>query len=172
MIKWIWKEAIVAYFKEPSQRSFGETKENVSQVRQPLDQNPNPGPPQYEAVVPTTQWKRSLYCITEGPRQMNFVVFLSNSRQMKSWDSSVGIATDYGLDDRMIWILIPAGIWNFSLRHRVQTASGAHPASGALSLGVKRPRRKADHSPPSSAEVKGCVELYLHSPSTSSWLGA
>jgi hypothetical protein len=26
--------------------------------------------------------------------------------------------------------------------------------SGALSLGVKRPGRKADHSPPSSAEVK------------------
>jgi hypothetical protein len=24
--------------------------------------------------------------------------------------------------------------------------------------------RKADHTPPSSAEVKECVELYLHSP--------
>jgi len=35
---------------------------------------------------------------------------------------------------------------------------------GLLSLGVKRPERKADHSPPSSAEVKECVELYLHSP--------
>jgi hypothetical protein len=35
--------------------------------------------------------------------------------------------------------------------------------SGALSLGVKRLRREADHSPPSSAEVKECVELYLHS---------
>jgi hypothetical protein len=34
----------------------------------------------------------------------------------------------------------------------------------ALSLGVKRPRREADHSPPSSAEVEECVELYLHSP--------
>jgi hypothetical protein len=34
----------------------------------------------------------------------------------------------------------------------------------ALSLGVKRPGRKADHSPPYSAEVKECVELYLHSP--------
>jgi hypothetical protein len=40
---------------------------------------------------------------------------------------------------------------------------------GALSLGVKRPRREADHSPPSSAEVKECVELYLHSPDTPSW---
>jgi hypothetical protein len=41
-----------------------------------------------------------------------------------------------------------------------------------LSLGVKRPGREADYSPPSSAEVKECVELYLHSPNTSSWRGA
>jgi hypothetical protein len=33
-----------------------------------------------------------------------------------------------------------------------------------LSLGIKRPGREADHSPPSSAEVKEWVELYLHSP--------
>jgi hypothetical protein len=43
---------------------------------------------------------------------------------------------------------------------------------GALSLGVKRAGREADHSPPSSAEVKESVELYLHSPSTPSWHGA
>jgi hypothetical protein len=35
---------------------------------------------------------------------------------------------------------------------------------GALSLGVKRPGREAGHSPPSCAEVKECVELYLHPP--------
>jgi hypothetical protein len=34
----------------------------------------------------------------------------------------------------------------------------------ALSLGIKRPGREADHSSPSSAEVKECVELCLHSP--------
>jgi hypothetical protein len=43
---------------------------------------------------------------------------------------------------------------------------------GALSLGVKRPGREADHSPPSSAKVKEWVELYLHSPHTPSWRGA
>jgi hypothetical protein len=32
--------------------------------------------------------------------------------------------------------------------------------------------READPSPPSSAEVKECVELYLHSPSTPSWRGS
>jgi hypothetical protein len=37
-------------------------------------------------------------------------------------------------------------------------------ATGGPSLGVKRPGCEADHSPPSSAEVKECVELYLHSP--------
>jgi hypothetical protein len=31
---------------------------------------------------------------------------------------------------------------------------------------------EADHSPPSSAEVKDCVDLYLHSSSTPSWSGA
>jgi hypothetical protein len=35
---------------------------------------------------------------------------------------------------------------------------------GALSVGVKLPGREADHSPPSSAEVKDLVELYLYSP--------
>jgi hypothetical protein len=43
---------------------------------------------------------------------------------------------------------------------------------GSLSLEVKRPGREADHSPPSSAEVKELVELYLHSPNTPSWRGA
>jgi hypothetical protein len=43
---------------------------------------------------------------------------------------------------------------------------------GALSLAVKRPGCKADHSPPSSAEVKEWVKLYLHSPNTPPWRGA
>jgi hypothetical protein len=38
--------------------------------------------------------------------------------------------------------------------------------------GVKWPGREAEHSPPSSAEIKECVELYLHSPNTPSWRGA
>jgi hypothetical protein len=43
---------------------------------------------------------------------------------------------------------------------------------GALPLKVKRQVREADNSSPSSAEVKECVELYLHSPDTPSWRGA
>jgi hypothetical protein len=56
----------------------------------------------------------------------------------------------------------------------VQTGSGAHPASytmrtGFLSREVKRPGRGVDHPPPSSAEVKDIVELYLYSTSGASW---
>jgi hypothetical protein len=40
---------------------------------------------------------------------------------------------------------------------------------GALSLGIKQPGREAEHSPPSSAEVIVCGELFLCSPSTPSW---
>jgi hypothetical protein len=43
-------------------------------------------------------------------------------------DSSVNIASGYELDDRMIGVRFPAGAGNFSLRHRVQTGPGAHPA--------------------------------------------
>jgi hypothetical protein len=35
---------------------------------------------------------------------------------------------------------------------------------GALSPGVKRLGREADHSPPTSAEVNKNVYLYIHSP--------
>jgi len=31
-------------------------------------------------------------------------------------------------------------------------------------LGAKQPGQEADHSPPSSADVKECVELYLQPP--------
>jgi hypothetical protein len=43
---------------------------------------------------------------------------------------------------------------------------------GALSLGVKRPGSEAEHSPPSSGEIKEHVELYFHSSNTSSRRGA
>jgi hypothetical protein len=72
-----------------------------------------------------------------------------------------------------IGVRFPEGAGNFFLRHRAQAGSGSQPASYAMgtgdpSLGVKQPRREAEHSPPSSAKVEECVELYLHSPDTSS----
>jgi hypothetical protein len=56
-------------------------------------------------------------------------------------------------------VSIPGMAREFSVLYSGQTCSAAHPASstmvpGALSPGVKRPGREADHTPPSSAEVK------------------
>ena len=82
--------------------------------------------------------------------------------------SSVGIATELRAGrsgDR-----IPVGM-RFSAP--VQTGPGAHPASYIKSTGsfpvVNRPGRGLDHPPPSSADVKERVELYLYSPSGPSW---
>jgi hypothetical protein len=47
----------------------------------------------------------------------------------KNRDSSIGIALGYWLDDRGSRIGFPAGAGNFSLHHRVQNGSEAHPAS-------------------------------------------
>jgi hypothetical protein len=58
-------------------------------------------------------------------------------------DSSVGIVTDYGLDDRMIGVRFPAVAGKFSLRHRVQTGSGTHPASYPMGTGGSFPGDKA-----------------------------
>jgi hypothetical protein len=48
---------------------------------------------------------------------------------VKSRDSSVGIALDYGLDDRGFRVRFLAWAGNFSLHQCVQNGSGAHPAS-------------------------------------------
>jgi hypothetical protein len=82
-------------------------------------------------------------------------------------DSSVGIATRRTgrSGDR-----IPVGA---KLSAPVQTGPGAHPDSYTMDTGsfqwVKRPGRDVEHPPPSSAEVKERVELYLYSPSGPSW---
>jgi hypothetical protein len=58
------------------------------------------------------------------------------------------------------------GIFLFTTAYRPALGPTQPPIQcvpGALFLGVKQPGREADHSTPSSAEVKECVELYLHS---------
>jgi hypothetical protein len=95
----------------------------------------------------------------------------------QSRDSSVGIVTDHGLDDRGSRVRFPGGLGIFLFTTASRTALGpTQPpiqwVPGALSLGVKRPGREADHSPPSSVEIKEWMELYLHSPYTSSLGGA
>jgi hypothetical protein len=83
-------------------------------------------------------------------------------------DSSVGIATRYGLDGPGI-----KSQWGARFSAPVQTGPGAHPASYTMGtgsfLGVKRLERGIDHPTPSSAEVKERVELYLYSNAGPSW---
>ena len=83
-------------------------------------------------------------------------------------DSSVGIATRYGLGSPGI-----ESRWGEKFSAPVQTGPVAHPASCTMGTGsfrgVKRLRRGADSPPPSSAEVKEKVQLYFYSSSTHSW---
>jgi hypothetical protein len=96
---------------------------------------------------------------------------------IKSRDSSIGMALGYGLGDRGSRVRFPAelGIFLFTTVSRTALGITQPPIQwvpGSLSLGVKWPGREADHSPPSSAEVKEYVELYLHFPNMPSWRSA
>ena len=77
--------------------------------------------------------------------------------------SSAAIATRYGA--RRSGDRTPVGVRFSAL---VQTDPVTHPASYTMRTvsfpEVKRPGRSADHTPPSSAEVKERVQLYLYSP--------
>jgi len=70
-----------------------------------------------------------------------------------SRDSSVGIVTGYGLDDQSYRVIFPVRAGNFSLHHRVQNGSGAHPplGTGGFFPAVRRPGRKGNQS---TTEVK------------------
>jgi hypothetical protein len=81
-------------------------------------------------------------------------------------DSSVGIATVYGLDVPRIEYR-----WEARFPAPVQTGSEPHPASYTMGTGsfpgIKRPERGVDH--PFSAEVKEREQVYFYSPIRLSW---
>jgi hypothetical protein len=83
-------------------------------------------------------------------------------------DISVGTATRYGRDGPGIETR-----WGRDFSARVQTGPGAHVASYTIRTGsfpgVKRLGCGTDHPHPTIAEVKERVELYIFSPSGSSW---
>jgi hypothetical protein len=83
-------------------------------------------------------------------------------------DSSVGIATGYGLDDGAVGVGSPERVRNllFSASSRSALGPTQSPIQwvpGSLSPGVKRSGRGADHSPPTSAEVKK-IRIYASIP--------
>jgi hypothetical protein len=75
-----------------------------------------------------------------------------------SRDSSVGIATGYGLDERGGGSSSPGSVKMFTSPYRPDRLWGPpisyKMGTGGSSLGVKRQEREADHSPQTSAEVK------------------
>jgi hypothetical protein len=74
-----------------------------------------------------------------------------------SRNSAVGVATGYGLDDRGVEFRFPVGSRIFFTSSRSPldpTQSSSKMVPGDLSLGVKRQSREADHSSPTSAEIK------------------
>jgi hypothetical protein len=82
-------------------------------------------------------------------------------------DTSVGIATRYGLDAPRI-----ESRWRQDFSHPSRPTLCWHslPYNGyRVFPGVRRPGRGVDYPPPSSAEVKKRVELYLFFPSGTSW---
>jgi hypothetical protein len=82
--------------------------------------------------------------------------------------SVVGIATGYELDDRGVRVRVPVGLRIFTSQDRPDRL-WVHPNSypmgtGTLSPGVKRQGSEADHSPPTSVEVKR-TWVYTSTPS-------
>jgi hypothetical protein len=75
--------------------------------------------------------------------------------EVKTFPRAVGSAMGYGLVGRGIGVQFPVGAQVFSppRLHRLW-GPPTQRVPGAFSLGVKRPGREADYSPPTSAEFK------------------
>jgi hypothetical protein len=102
--------------------------------------------PQYSALL----WFCSL-CIT------CYLLVISTRLLQHTWAGQLsGIALGYGLDGRGFESQQSLGIFLFAVSIPVlrPTQPRTQWVSGTIFLGVKRPGREADHSPPSSAEVK------------------
>jgi hypothetical protein len=87
-----------------------------------------------------------------------FTIILSHYR---SRDSSVAIATGYGMKDGGVGVRVPIR-QEFSLLHVVQTGSGVHTTYYTMGT------RDSFHSPTTSAEFKK-IWIYTPTPHTPSW---
>jgi hypothetical protein len=106
---------------------------------------------------PSPHWVSTGHSRTILKQFSNFT-FWSVHTTRGRWDSAIGIATGYGLEDRGVRVRVP--IWSriFSSPRRPDRFRGPHSllSSGYRGSfpGLKRQGREADHSPPTSAEIK------------------
>jgi hypothetical protein len=113
------------------------------------------------------QYSQFLNNLTQGSKYVRIecihvCIFLG------SQDSIIGIVIHYGLDGPGIKSHYGRDFPDLSWQALKPTQPPTKWIPG-LSRGVKRPGHDIDHPPPSSAEVKKRVELYIYSPSGTSW---
>ena len=126
-----------------------------------------------------TQLRLLLSCLSARPHgivimlqadglSLNFLFAICTKICRGGPDSSVGIVTCYRLDGPGI-----ESPWGRDFPHQYRPALGPTHSPiqwvPRLSRGAKRQRRGVGHPPLSSAEVEGRRELYICSPSGTSW---
>jgi hypothetical protein len=124
---------------------------------------------------PLWHFVKCLFLYDERLARNVLLSFVSTNMEKEAGISQLVYRLGYGLDGRGDGLRFPAGARDISLLHKVQNAMRSikplvQQVPGSFSLRVKRHGREADHSPPSSAEVKngGAIPPPPH---TSSWRG-
>jgi hypothetical protein len=144
----------------------------------------------YQGLFPAASGREADHSPPPSAEIKEFVELYLHSPNTPSWycaKFSTGVTLLYKTASKIIDIYIlraersgirfPAGvgIFLFTTASRPSLGPTQPPIQWiqwAISMMVKRQGREADHSPPFSAEVKECVELYLHFSNTPSWRGA
>ena len=117
----------------------------------------------YQSHIPWFQHNNSI-----RSEHLNFTLVPCHFKVMNKLLSVDGIATRYWLDCPRFEPQRGA-----RLSAPVHTAPGVNLVSYTMGIGslpmVKRPERGVDHSPSSNDEAKDRTDLYIYSPSGSSW---